>query len=135
VASGNAERMRELVAAFNARNPAATVDALDEYVVFDARELRVAELQRVYQGTAGVAEFWREWLPMWQNLAPEILWIAEVGDHIVMWLRQKHVGRESGAEVTVEYGWDVTFRHGKIIRVSFFNDEDSARRDADLGVG
>ena len=121
--TGNAERMRQLVAAFNDRELATTAVALDEYVVFDARELRVAELQRVYQGTEAVADFWRQWLPMWQSLTSEILWIEEIGDHVLMWIRQNHVGRESGAEATVEYGWDVTFRYGKIIRVSFFNDE------------
>ena len=132
--TGNAERMRELVAAFNARDLASTVDVLDEYVVFDARQLMVPELQRVYQGPGGVAEFWSEWLPMWKSVTSEILWLEEVGDHVLMWLRQRQIGRESGAEATVEYGWDVTFRHGRIIRVSFFSDEDSARRDADLGV-
>ena len=126
---GNAERMRELVAAFNGRDLATTAAALDEYVVFDARELRVAELQTVYQGKQGVAGFWRQWLPMWKSLDAAILWIEEIGDHVLMWIRQTHVGRESGAEATVEYGWDVTFRHGKIIRVSFFNDEDTARRE------
>ena len=132
MAAGNAERMRQLVAAFNRRELAMTAAALDEYVVFDARELRVAELQGVYQGAEDVADFWRQWLPMWKSLNAEILWIEEIDDHVLMWLRQRHIGRGSGAEATVEYGWDVTFRHGKIIRVSFFNDEDGARRDAGL---
>ena len=127
--------MRALVEAFNARDMPTTEAALDEYVVFDARQLRVAELQQVYQGKDGVADFWRQWLPMWKSLMAEVLWTEEIGDHVLMWLRQRHVGRESGAEATVEYGWDVTFRHDKIIRVSFFNDEEAARRDANLGVG
>jgi hypothetical protein len=126
--------MRDLVEAFNRREVAGTEAALDEYVVWDARELFVPELQRVYQGPAGVAEFWRGWLPMWASVTSEIRWIETIGDHILMWLRQTQVGRGSGVAVTAEYGWDVTFRHGKIIRVSFFNDEESARRDADLGV-
>src|SRR3954469_2106965 len=50
--------MRELVEAFNRRDLAPTVAALDEFVVWDARRLQVPELQTVYQGMAGVAEFW-----------------------------------------------------------------------------
>ena len=135
VTTGNADLMRQLVEAFNARDPAATVAAVDEYVVFDARQLLVPELQRVYQGTDGVADFWRRWLPMWESVTSEILWIEEIRDHVLMWLRQTQVGRQSGVEVTVDYGWDVTFRHGKIIRVSFFTDEDTARRDTNGAVG
>lgn len=77
-----------------------------------------------------MADFWRDWLPMWESVTSEILWIEEVGDRVLMWIRQTQVGRESGIPVTADYGWDVTFRHDKIIRVSFFNDEDGARREA-----
>jgi ketosteroid isomerase-like protein len=126
--------MRELVNTFNRRDLVPAVAALDEFVVWDARQLLVPELQAVYLGTAGVADFWRDWLPMWESVTSEILWIKAVGDHVLMWLRQTQIGRGSGIAVTVDYGWDATFRDGKIIRVSFFNDEDSARRGADLGV-
>jgi hypothetical protein len=132
VATDNAALMRELVEAFNRREVAATVGALDEFVVWDARELPMPDLQAVYHGIPGVADFWRLWLPMWERVTSEILWIEAVGDHVLMWLRQTQVGRGSGVPVTLEYGWDVTFRYGKIIRVSFFNDEASARRDSDL---
>ena len=128
MATDNAELMRELVEAFNRREVAGTEAALDEYVVWDARQLFIPELQHVYQGPAGVADFWRGWLPMWGSVTSEILWIKAIDDHVVMWLRQTQVGRGSGVAVTVEYGWDVTFRHGKIIRVSFFNDESERTR-------
>ena len=131
--SGNAERMRELVERFNRRDLAPTVAALDEFVVWDARKLFVPELQRVYQGTAGVAEFWRGWLPTWDSVTSEILWIEAIADHVLVWIRQTQVGRASGVAVTVEYGWDVTFRRGKIIRVSFFDDAETTRRDEGLG--
>ena len=132
---GNAEVMHEMVAAFNRRDVAGTEAVLDEFVVWDARQLPMSDLQAVYHGPAGVADFWRGWLPMWERVTSEILWIEAVGDHVLMWLYQTQVGRESGVEVAIHYGWDVTFRNGKIIRVSFFNDEDGARRNADLAVG
>ena len=134
MATGNAERMRELVEAFNRRDLVSTVSALDEFIVWDARRLHVPELQAVYQGTAGVADFWRQWLPTWESVTSEILWIEEIGDHVLMWIRQTQVGRGSGVPVTVDYGWDVTFRDGTIIRVSFFEDEDGARPDAGSAV-
>lgn len=124
MATDNAELMRELVEAFNRREVAGTEAVLDEYVVWDARRLFVPELQQVYQGKTGVAEFWRGWLPTWASVTSEILWIRAIDDHVLTWIRQTQVGRGSGVPVTVEYGWDVTFRHGKIIRVSFFDDED-----------
>ena len=127
MATGNAELMRNLVETFNRGDITTTAAALDEFVVWDARQIHVPELQSVYQGTAGVAEFWRRWLPMWERVTSEILWIEAIDDHVLMWLRQTQVGRASGVAVTVDYGWDVTFREGKIIRVSFFDDEMSAR--------
>jgi ketosteroid isomerase-like protein len=36
------------------------------------------------------------------------------------------IGHESGVELTWDYGWDVTFRDGKIIRVGFFQEETRA---------
>lgn len=123
--------MREMVDAFNRREVAATAYVLDEFVVWDARALPMPDLQAVYHGTAGVADFWRRWLPMWERVTSEIVWIKAVGDHVLMWLRQTQVGRGSGIAVDIHYGWDVTFRHGKVIRVSFFNDEADAREDDD----
>jgi ketosteroid isomerase-like protein len=130
----NVEVLRGLVDAFNRREIAPTAAALDEFVVWDARQIPVPDLQAVFIGLEGAADFWSRWLPMWERVTSEIVWIDAVGDRVLMWLNQSQVGRESGAEVTVRYGWDVTFRNEKVIRVSFFNDEEAARRDADLGV-
>ena len=118
--------MRELVAAFNRGELASTVEVLDEHVVWDARDCPVPDLHTVYHGRAGVTDFWMEWLPMWERIESEILWIEGVGDRVVMWLRQEHVGR-GGASASTDYGWDVIFRNGQIIRVNFFSGEAKAR--------
>ena len=118
--------MRELVAAFNRGELASTAEVLDEHVVWDARDCPVPDLQKVYYGRDGVAEFWAPWLPMWERITSEILWIGGIGDRVVMWICQTHVGRE-GATANTYYGWDVTFRNRQIIRVSFFSDEVEAR--------
>lgn len=134
MAGDNLELMREAVAAWNRDDLAAVAGALDEFVVWDARDSPVPDLAGVYHGLAGVNDFWRRWLPMWEHLRVKIVWIEAIGDRVLMWVHQTQVGRESGAETTVDYGWDVTFREGAIIRVSFFTDEDGARKRAGLDV-
>src|SRR4051794_27998641 len=128
----NVELVRDLYAAWNRGDLAKTAAALDEFVVWDARESPVPDLQGVYQGLAGVNDFWRGWLPMWSRIQAEILWVEALGDRVLAWVHQTQAGRESGIETTVHYGWDFTFREGKIIRVSFFNDEHDARERAGL---
>jgi ketosteroid isomerase-like protein len=63
---------------------------------------------------------------LWERISVEIRWIEGCGERVRAWLHQTHVGHESGAEVTADYGWDVTFRDGKIIRVAFFQEESRA---------
>src|SRR4051795_5077074 len=119
--------MGQLIEAFNRREITATAGALDEFVVWDAREIPIPDLRAVYQGPAGAADFWQRWLPMWEHVATEIVWIEEAGSRVVTWVHQTMVGRESGLEVSVDDAWDVTFRDRKIIRVSFMSDEAQAR--------
>jgi ketosteroid isomerase-like protein len=118
--------LRELFDASNRRQLSAGVDKLDELIVWDARKIPVPDLQAVYYGLDGVSEFWRRWLPMWEHIQVEPVWIEAVGDRVLTWLRQIQTGKGSGVSVDVYYGWDVTFREGKIIRVSFFDDQAAA---------
>lgn len=60
---------------------------------------------------------------MWQHVQVEVVWIEEVGDRVLAWLRQTQTGKESGVAIDAYYGWDASFRDGKLIRVSFFDDE------------
>jgi len=126
VATDNAQVMRELFESFNRRDLAATAPAVDELVVWDARQIPVPDLHGVYQGIAGATDFWRRWLPMWEHVSVEVLWMKADGARVWTWVRQTQVGRESGAETKVDYGWDVTFQDGRIIRVSFFDNEERA---------
>lgn len=82
----------------------------------------------MYFGLEGVGDFWTRWLPMWEYVQAEPIWMEAAGDRVLTWLRQTQIGKESGVAVEACYGWDVTFREGKIIRVSFFDDEQAALR-------
>ena len=118
-----AETLRCLFEAWNRGDLGAGFEALDEFVVWDGRNLAVPELQRVYQGRAGVREFWQQWLPPWKKVTVDLRWIEGSGERARAWVQQIHIGHESGLEVRMDYGWDVVFRDGKIIHVSFFTDE------------
>src|SRR3954454_11177954 len=94
---------------------AASAALLDEFIVWDARESPVPDLSAVFHGPAGVRDFWRQWLPMWERLTVELWWIEGTGERARAWVHQTQVGLHSGVELAWDYGWDVIFRDGKLI--------------------
>ena len=129
---GNRERLEEMFRAWNERRPGDTVEHFDEHVVWDTRELRVIGTTDVYHGVERMMEYWASWLPQWSEIQVDLEWIEAPGDRVVAWVFQRMIGRESGIEVATHYGWDTSWRDGKLIRVSFFTDEAEARRAAGL---
>ncbi len=102
-------------------------DLLDEEVVWDSRGMNLGgDFDRVFYGNEGVLMFWREWLPAWESIEFEVVWIKQVGDRVVAWGKQRQVGKRSGIPNEVPYAWDFLFRDGKLTRVAFFRDEQQA---------
>ena len=126
--------MRSLFEAFNQGDIGAGAKVIDEGVVFDLRgmELEDEDFARVYFGPEAVRDFWRAWLPAWNDMQVEVRWIRGVGERVMVWIHQRQVGRVSGLPVEFSAAWDFLFRDGKIVRMAFFRDERKALES--LGV-
>ena len=124
----NVEIVRSLFEAFNQGDIGAGTKLIDEGVVFDLRgmELENEDFARVYFGPEAVRDFWREWLPAWNDMQVEVRWIRGVGERVIAWIHQRQVGRSSGLPVEFYAAWDFLFRDGKIVRMAFFRDERKA---------
>ena len=79
-----------------------------------------------YRGRSGFFEAIAAWAAEWDDMHVERLRSVEAGDHVVTTMRQTGRGRVSGVEVTGEYSFVFTFRHGKLVRWQMFTDEAEA---------
>lgn len=84
-------------------------------------------------GMAGLAEMWREWMEPWDTYSTEVKGVTETDDDRVLVLIRDR-GRLRGSEAEVEQlGASVwSLRDGKITRVEFHSNRESARRAAGL---
>jgi hypothetical protein len=109
---------------WNARR--SSPELLDPEVQWDMRNHPVPEIRRVYHGSDEVRQFWTEWLAAWEHISVKLHWIRAAGDRVVAWVTQPMVGKGSGIEVELTYGWDIILRDGQYTRVAFIGDESDA---------
>jgi ketosteroid isomerase-like protein len=78
---------------------------------------------------------WLErWNAAWDRWETEEQATIPVGAETVLALFRIFVtGKESGIELTRDDALVAKFRDGKIVRFTYYNDQDQARRDAGLG--
>ena len=79
-----------------------------------------------YVGTERVAEYMRGFLEPWERLTIRAEEIIQVGDSVVVAVRQEGVGRESGAATEFDYLSVWSFRGGKVIRFETFRESAEA---------
>ena len=89
-------------------------DLLHPDVVWTPRT-EIFDISRVYHGTAGVAEFWREWLGAWETVQFEYK-LVDGGDQVVALVDQQMRGRSTEIEVPLgKYAHLYAFRDGLIV--------------------
>ena len=120
--AGNVETIKGLYAAYDRGDLAAVFALFSEDIVWDASRLGGVAVQPVYRGHDGIRAFWREWLVAWESV--EFLYdeFIEVGDRVVVVLRQRMRGRSSRVDLEMDpYAQVWTFSgEGKIVRMEFF---------------
>jgi hypothetical protein len=82
------------------------------------------------QGFGGLLELWREWLGPWRSYRTTIEGVGEVGDKIVVSVRDAAVPRAGDTEVELRGASVWTLRGGRVARVEFFTDREAAMRSA-----
>ena len=132
----NVDLVRRLTEAWQRREQERTLDYVDPEVEWDST--RVAELipgiAGIFRGHDGVRAYWRSWLSAWRDLEFEIQDVLDAADDVVLLVRgQRHRGRHTGIEFEVPpYGVIYTVRGGKIVRVRWYPDQESALEAAGL---
>jgi ketosteroid isomerase-like protein len=86
-----------------------------------------------YSGIAGFREMWIDWLEPWVTYHVQVDEMIEMGDSVVVLVRDR--ARRHGTEVEVELisGSVWTFRDGKITRVEFYANREELREATGLG--
>jgi ketosteroid isomerase-like protein len=86
-----------------------------------------------YSGIDGFREMWIDWLEPWEAYHVQIEEMIEVGESVVVLVRDRARRYGMDAEVELVAGSIWTFRDGKIARVEFYANREELRAAAGLG--
>jgi ketosteroid isomerase-like protein len=126
----NVEAVRAVYERWSEGDFRSSVDVFDPLVVFVMRpEFPDAG---AYLGTEGLAEYTRSFLEPWVRLTIEAEEITDAGDSVIVAVRQRGVGAESGAATEFGYFHLWTFRGGKVIRLESIRERPDALEAAGL---
>ena len=131
----NVGMVRGLAEAFLRRDHEAAFEFYDPEIEWDLTTEAVApDMAGVYRGHDGTRDLWRRWLSAWKDLQFEIQDVRDGGDDVVLLIRnQRQLGQHSGVETEMQpYGWVFTIRSGKVVRVRWYADQQSALEAAGL---
>ena len=126
----NLEGIRAVYERFSKGDFRASLDVVDPLVLFVQRP-EFPE-SGTYLGIARLVEYTRGFLEPWSHITIEAEDIAGAGDSVVATVRQRGVGRESGAATELRYFQVWSFRDRKVIRLENFRTEAEALEAAGL---
>jgi ketosteroid isomerase-like protein len=86
----------------------------------------------VGRGIDGYVKVWREWLAPYESYTAELEAYHDAGDRVVMFVRQVGRPRLGSVPVEAESAVVFTFRAGKLARLEFHLERESAMRAAGL---
>jgi ketosteroid isomerase-like protein len=129
----NVEVVRTIYDAVARRDAATPFDLYAKDIVWDLSNWRPAQLDPmpVYTGHDGVREAWRDRLSAWGQVDFEVEELMEAGDRVVAVIRDRQIGRLSGAPIDSSHAAVWTLADGKVTRLQVFDD----RRQALEAVG
>jgi SnoaL-like domain len=110
-------------------------EALSPFLAHDFQSAIVLPAQtRTYAGLDGFRKNWLDWLEPWATYRSEIDELIDVGERVVLLLRD--YGRREGMDAEVELisATIVTFREGKIVRWEDYADRAVALESVGLSA-
>ena len=87
---------------------------------------------RRYLGPEGIREWMRRWLDAWTKFTLTAEEMTAAGDSVVVGVRQRGIGKQSGAEVELTFFQVWTFRGPSVIRIEQFGTKPEALRAVGL---
>jgi len=85
-----------------------------------------------YSGIDGFREMWLDWLEPWASYHVQVDEMIEVGDSVVVLVRDRARHHGMDAEVELISGSVWTFGNGKIVRVQFYANREELREAVGL---
>ena len=85
-----------------------------------------------YSGIGGFREMWLDWLEPWAGYRTQVEEMFEMGDRVVVLVRDHGRRAETDVDVELISGSVWTFREGKIARVEFYRNRDELREANEL---
>ena len=95
---------------------------LDEFVVWDLRDLPLVDLDGVYIGRDAVVTASRHYWGTWQDYRLDAEEVIDAGSSVVVLVRERGRGKGSGAPFDRRWAQVWTFSRGRIIRWELFAD-------------
>ena len=86
----------------------------DEKILCDMSGFGLPDLAKVYRGLDGLREFWLAWLAAWVTIEFKTPAVEDHGDHVIVEVEQRNVGRGRGLPVDFHYFQAFTVRDGKV---------------------
>ncbi len=123
MSEGNVEAVRRVFEEWEKGNLSAGTGLYDPDIVLVPLE-RVGS--RRYIGLDGVSEFTRDWLSAVTDLTLTADELIEAGDSVVVAVRQRGIGKGSGAPGEIRYFQVWSFRGGLVIRFQAFHHREDA---------
>jgi ketosteroid isomerase-like protein len=93
----------------------ALLEQLDPDVVWDNRGASPPDHGGVYRGRAEVSRIIREWVGSWAEYRIDVDEVVEVGDDVILVVRESGLGKASGAPIRNHHCYVWSFRNGLII--------------------
>ena len=130
----NVEIVRGIYDAVARRDAAAPFEVYAEEIVWDVSNARRGALMSkpVYRGHDGVREFWRDGLSVFGEINLEVEGLIDAGDQVLAVIREREVGRASGAPVETAHLAVWTLTDGKVVQMQVFDDRQEALEAAGL---
>jgi len=125
----NVEVVRRSLDAFQRGDYDAAIDALDPRIEYDLTHFPDG---KVYLGHDGVREAFRIWLGTWEDYRQEVDEVIDLGDEVLVVVREFGRGKGSGIEVERPTAGVWTLRDGKAVRIRFYAGKAEALEAAGL---
>jgi ketosteroid isomerase-like protein len=108
----------------------ATLDVIDPWFLFVLRP--GFPESGTYLGSESLVEYTRGFLEPWTRITIEVEEITDTEGNVFAAVRQRAIGRESGAETEFRYFQIWSFRGAKVIRLENFRERGEALEAAGL---
>ena len=130
----NVDVVRRLYDAAARRDDVIPFEVYAEDIIWDISNSRRALLamKPIYHGHEGVRRYWRETVSAFGEIDFEVEELIDAGDQVLAVIREREVGRASGAPVETTHLAVFTLTGGKIIQMQVFDDRQQALEAAGL---